>query len=517
MTTLSLTSAAPLTLPVDAIVVGVATGPAGLVLAAGTGSVDTALAGGLADALAALGATGRLGEVTTTASHGALPAPVIAAVGLGDVPAGAAGYAADMVRLAAGAAARTLFGRDQVAMTLASVNGPTSAGLVAAAGEGALLGSYDFAGHRGADAPERPAPPRAFSIVVDNPKDKACSAAVRRADLIAAGVAVARDLVNAAPNEQSPAALAGAAAAAGKAAGVDVEILDEKALAKAGYGGVLAVGGGSSRPPRLVRMHYKPGRSPRAHVALVGKGITFDSGGISLKEPAQMEDMKSDMAGAAAVIATICAAATLKLPVEIAATVPMAENLPGPTSYRPADVLTMYGGRRVEVLNTDAEGRLILADAIVRAGEDSPDYLIDVATLTGAQIVALGRRTTGVLGTDDLRDRVVAGARACGDPAWPMPIPAEARGQLESTWADIANTAGADRSGGMLVAAAFLRDFVPAGLPWAHLDVAGPAYNTGEAWGCTPKGGTGVPVRTLLATLTDIAATPANSPESASG
>ena len=266
-------------------------------------------------------------------------------------------------------------------------------------------------------------------------------------------VALARDLVNTAPNDLPPAELARRAEQAAPAAGLEVEVLDEEALRAAGFGGVLGVGAGSARPPRLVRLRHSGG-GPR--VALVGKGITFDSGGLSIKPAAGMDHMKSDMAGAAAVIAAMIAVAALDLPLEVIATVPMAENLPSGAAYRPADVLTMYGGKRVEVLNTDAEGRLILADAIVRAGEDSPAYLIETSTLTGAQRVALGDRTAGVMGSDDLRDRIVAAGDRVGEGMWPMPLPDELRAGLDSTVADLANVTG-DRAAGMLVAGLFLR------------------------------------------------------------
>jgi leucyl aminopeptidase len=239
-------------------------------------------------------------------------------------------------------------------------------------------------------------------------------------------------------------------------------------------------------------------------VALVGKGITFDTGGISIKPAANMDHMTSDMSGAAAVIATVALAAELRLPITVTATVPMAENMPSGTAYRPGDVLTMYGGKTVEVLNTDAEGRLILADAIARAGEDSPDYLIETSTLTGAQLVSLGNRTAGVMGSDELRDRVARHARATGEGGWAMPLPEELRADLDSRLADLANVTG-HRWGGMLAAGLFLREFVAEGLPWAHIDIAGPSYNAGGPWGYTPKGGTGVPVRTLIAVLLDIA------------
>jgi len=190
----------------------------------------------------------------------------------------------------------------------------------------------------------------------------------------------------------------------------------------------------------------------------------------------------------------------------VIATVPMAENLPSGSAYRPADVLTMYGGKRVEVLNTDAEGRLILADAIVRACEDSPAYLIETSTLTGAQRIALGDRTAGVMGSDELRARVVVASERVGEDMWAMPLPDYLRAALDSKVADIANVT-TERAAGMLAAGVFLREFVADGVQWVHIDVAGPAYNTGRAWGYTPKGGTGVPVRTILATLEDIAGT----------
>jgi leucyl aminopeptidase len=259
------------------------------------------------------------------------------------------------------------------------------------------------------------------------------------------------------------------------------------------------VGSGSTRKPRLLRLTYR-GTGARKKIALVGKGITFDSGGISIKPAAKMEDMKSDMAGAAAVIATVCLVAQLGLPVEVTATVPMAENLPSGSAYRPADVVTFRNGKKAEITNTDAEGRVVLADAIARAAEDRPDALLETSTLTGAQMVALGARTSGVMGSEGLRDTVVAASQRAGESMWAMPLPPELRRGLDSPVADFVN-ANADRMGGMLVAGHFLGEFVPADLPWAHIDIAGPSFNTGGPWGYTPKGGTGVPVRTLLATI----------------
>ena len=215
--------------------------------------------------------------------------------------------------------------------------------------------------------------------------------------------------------------------------------------------------------------------------------------------------MTSDMSGAACVVATVVAAAALQLPMTVIAYAPLAENLPSGSSYRPGDVLTHFGGKTVHVLNTDAEGRLVLADAIVRATQDDPDYLIEMSTLTGAQLVALGKRTMGVMGTEAFRDRVAEIARSVGEGGWAMPLPEELREGLDSPLADLANVAN-DRAGGMLVAGHYLKEFIPDGLTWAHLDIAGPAFNTGKPYGYTASGGTGVPVRTLLAVLEEIAA-----------
>jgi leucyl aminopeptidase len=298
--------------------------------------------------------------------------------------------------------------------------------------------------------------------------------------------------------------------AAAKGDPVKITVLDEKALARGGYGGILGVGMGSARPPRLLKLEYSP-RGARRHLAFIGKGITFDSGGLSLKPPAGMEAMKSDMAGGAAVAATVLAAARLGLKVRVTGWVPLAENMPSGTAQRPSDVLTTYGGRTVEVLNTDAEGRLVLADAIVAASEEHPDTIVDVATLTGAQVLALGARVAAIMSNDDdLRERVHAAAERAGESMWPMPLPPELRASMDSPVADIANMG--ERMGGMLVAGLFLKEFVgdrPDGggqIPWAHLDIAGPSFNTTAPWGYTPKGGTGHAVRTLLALAEEAAA-----------
>jgi leucyl aminopeptidase len=484
----------------DAVVVGLlpgADGEDGARLAPGADEVDAAFDGALAGLLGTAGAAGKADEVTKLPTRGALAAPLLVAVGLG---ADAGEIGSEQVRRAAGAASRALAGTGRAVSTLGRVD-------LAAAAEGALLGAYAFTAYKGSNGR---APVGRVDLLGPGTSgeetgthDGEAAAVVHRACAVATAVCTARDLVNTPPNDLFPASFADRARELGEAAGLAVEVLDEGALASAGFGGVLGVGGGSSRPPRLVRLHWAGGSAPRARVALVGKGITFDTGGISIKPAANMDHMTSDMSGAAAVIAVTVLAARLELPVAVTATVPMAENMPSDTAYRPGDVLRMYGGRTVEVLNTDAEGRLVLADAIGRAAEDSPDYLVETSTLTGAQQVALGMRTAGVMGTDAFRDRVAAHGRDVGEDAWAMPLPEHLRGELDSRVADIANVTG-HRWGGMLAAGVFLREFVPDALPWAHIDIAGPAFHTGGPYGYTPKGGTGVPVRTLAAVLADI-------------
>ncbi|HEY3749771.1 MAG TPA: leucyl aminopeptidase [Pseudonocardiaceae bacterium] len=481
-------------LAADTLVVGTVQGPNGPVLAPGADAVDAAMDGHLLDVLVTLGATGKADEIVKLPTLGKLAATVVLAAGLGK-PAVDGTLSAEQVRRASGAAARALTGVKRAASLLSTID-------LGAAVEGTVLGAYRFDQYKSTSNDESVR--RVDFVVPEEGTNKDHRGTLKAATAIGEAVTFARDLINTPPNDLYPATFAQRAAAAAEEAGVEVEVLDEKALRKEGYGGVLGVGGGSSRPPRVVRLRYR-GSKPKAKVALVGKGITFDTGGISLKPPANMDHMTSDMSGAAAVVATVILAAKLRYPLEVIATVPMAENMPSGSAYRPGDVLTMFGGKTVEVLNTDAEGRLILGDAMVRACQDDPDYLIDTATLTGAQLVALGSRTAGVMGSDEFRDRVAAIARATGEGGWAMPLPDELRGDLDSKLADIANVSG-QRWGGMLVAGIFLREFVAEGVQWAHVDVAGPAYNTGAPWGYTTKGGTGVPVRTMAAVLADIAA-----------
>ena len=502
MTVTLLTSqSTPAATEADALVIGVFQGPDGPVPAPGTDELD------LAAALTALGATGKPEEITKVLTEGRLPAPVIVAVGLGPDPANAAELGApsdpearqaylERLRRAAGAVSRelasALTGRAVRAAIALPADEPDEAEAVAL---GLLLGGYSFRRYRTTGT---------VPAEVELTPHTAQAGAVDRARVLADAITLVRDLVNTPPADLVPADLAAAAEQVAMASALGVQVLDENELAKEKYGGILAVGMGSAHPPRLVRLEYT---HPDADTTVVfaGKGITFDSGGLSLKPSKAMETMKADMSGAAAVLGALQAIAALGPAVNVVGYMPLAENMPGGGAQRPSDVIAIYGGKTVEVLNTDAEGRLVLADALARSGADGPSLLIDVATLTGAQTVALGNRTAGVMASDDsLAAQVADSARRAGEAMWPMPLPEDLRKGLDSSVADIANVSG-DRTGGMLVAGLFLREFVPAGVRWAHLDIAGPAFNDGTAYGYIPKGGTGAAVRTLVQIAEDVA------------
>ena len=475
------------------LLVGVVSGDDGPVVAGAQTHLGADAVTAIESGLRALNATGGEGQLHRLVVTG-LPVASVLTVGLGDPREE---WPADTIRRAAGAAARSL---DKVGTVVAALAGLDLGATV----EGLILGAYRFTDFRSAKtAPKDTGLTKIVALAADT--KAATKAQVQRAVDIATSVATARDFVNTPPSHLYPDEFAKQAKALGEAAGLTVEVLDDKALAKGGYGGIIGVGKGSSRPPRLVRLAHKGGGRRAKKVALVGRGITFDTGGGWLKPAANMHHMTSDMGGAAAVVATVVLAAKQKLPIDVIAYVPMAENMPSATAQRPGDVLTQYGGTTVEVLNTDAEGRLVLADAIVRACEDDPDYLIETSTLTGAQTVALGARTPGVMGSDDFRDRVAELSQAIGENGWAMPLPEELKDDLKSQVADLANVS-ASRYAGMLVAGVYLREFVAEGVEWAHIDIAAPAYNTGGPWGYTPKGGTGVPTRTMFAVLEDIAA-----------
>jgi leucyl aminopeptidase len=504
VSTYTLRNASPAKTRCDVVVVGVVQGGKGskgaLTVAPGGEDVAQAYGRTFRPLLASLGFAGKVGEIVKVPTGKTLNAPVLVIVGLGTQPKGGEPLAPAVVRRAAGAASRAVTNAASVAIALPA----ESPELVRAVTEGFLLGGYTYTAYkkRAADS-DRPGE-RPGEIVVLSPaaRKREAIAAFEEAQVVADRVAATRDWVNTPPGDLTPPVFADAVVAAAKEAvkgrgpKVTVTVLDEKRLAELGCGGILGVGSGSDAPPRLVELSYSP-RKPVAHLALVGKGITFDSGGLTIKPASSMSDMKSDMAGAAAVVQATLAIAQLGLPLKVSTFAPMAENMVSGSAVRPGDVLTMYGGTTVEVLNTDAEGRLVLADALVRATETKPDVILDVATLTGHMVVALGDRLAGVMGSPDVVDAVLEASRTAGEEHWPMPIPDAMDERIHSS--RIADLSQHDwvRWGGGLFAAAFLREFT-AGLPWAHLDIAGPSYNSGGPYGHITPGGTGWAVATLV-------------------
>jgi leucyl aminopeptidase len=444
----------------------------------------------LVSELQAVGFDGNPGAVARIPTRGAVPATTLLVVGLGKRDAATGDHLRRAAAAAAGAADRVETLAVALHTALDDVAPATAAQAVA---EGVLLGSYRFGAYRTEAPVQRLETVTLHAAAAD---EDAVREGVRVATVTAAAAALARDLVNTPPQHKRPPALADRAVAELEGSGVEVRVLDEEALAEGGYGGILGVGQGSSEPPRLVELTYAPEGATK-HVALVGKGITFDTGGISLKPSNAMETMKMDMAGAATVLAVVRAAAELELPVKVTGLLALAENMPSGTATRVSDVLTMKGGTTVEVINTDAEGRLVLGDALVHASELEPDAIVDIATLTGAAVVALGEKI-GILmaSDDDLANALLDAAGTTGEPLWQLPLAtAEYGDRLEGSIADLKNSGS--RAAGTIFAGLFLHRFVGDGLAWAHLDIAGTAW-TDEASGYQSKGATGVPVRTLV-------------------
>jgi leucyl aminopeptidase len=446
-------------------------------------------------ALTDMGATGALDEVVKLPGD-STKLMVLTGLGNGELNH-------ETLRRAAGAAARSLLGQSSATFALPHKNREEAAAI----GEGALLGSYVFDEFRGSTKADRKSPLSKIEIHSTLAGDKKLTAALNRAEVIARYTHLVRDLVNTPPSHLNPVTFVARFQPLAKKLGLKVEVLNEIQLKKGGYGGIIGVGQGSANPPRLLHISYRP-KGAKKRLAFVGKGITFDTGGLNLKPAQGMEAMKSDMSGAAAVAATVLAIAELKIPIDIDSWAPLAENMVSDNATRPSDIISIYGGKTVEVLNPDAEGRLILADALVRAAEvgnrnGKLDGIVDVATLTGAQVIALGTRTSAVMtNNEDFRDEFLKSASRSGEQFWPMPLPEELRASLDSPVADLANVG--ERNGGMLVAGLFLKDFVAADLPWLHLDIAGPAFSQSKPHGYTTVGGTGVALRTLLAFAEDL-------------
>ncbi len=401
----------------------------------------------------------------------------------------------EVLRRASGAVARAAWRHAALAVELTAVAPDTlaAAALAGAVAEGVLLGSYRYVAHK-----SEPLACALATVTVVGSTGKRVDAALARAAVVAGATNRARDLVNEPGGSLTPERLAAEAVAWGEEAGFSVQVWDRRRIEAERLGGLLGVNRGSSLEPRFLLVSHEPERA-RGTVALVGKGITFDSGGLSIKSAEGMIGMKGDMGGAAAVLGAVAAAARLELRTRVLGFVPVTDNMTGPDATRVGDVLTIRNGRTVEVLNTDAEGRLILADGLSLATEAGPDAIVDLATLTGACMVALGERTAGLMGNHPgWTDQVVAAAAAAGEPVWPLPLPAHLRAKLDSEVADMKNVG--DRYGGALTAGLFLAEFVGEGLPWVHLDIAGPSYAS-EPDGELPRHGTGFGVRTLVALL----------------
>ncbi len=481
--------------------------PDGWAALTGTGGTALAAATGLsaAEAISAYDLSGRAGEVTRLAVR--TPDGVIRLVllGVGD------GSAADL-RRAGGALARQVEPGQRAVAVLPSGGPGDGPGAFA---QGLLLGGYTFSLRDGATVPDPAPEPRTVLLAVPDQQTPAQHEGAEEATVTAAAVALARDLVNMPSDVKTPSWLAARAVEVAGRSGLRVRVRDEAELAEAGFGGIVAVGSGSAHPPRLIELSYQPDSgdaagpadTARAHVVLAGKGITFDSGGLSLKPNDGMKLMKTDMAGGAAVIAVMSALRALGVRARVTGLVAAAENMPSGSAMRPGDIITIFGGRTVEVLNTDAEGRLVLADLLAYAQATlSPGVIVDLATLTGAARIALGASIGALYASaDDLAEALTEAGAAAGEPLWRMPMPADYATALTSATADLAHVPSGmngakNGQAGSIVAAMFLREFT-GGRRWAHLDIAGTA-RAGSDDGELTKGGTGFGTRLLLRWLT---------------
>jgi len=406
----------------------------------------------------------------------------------------------DRVRGAYAKAAQFIRSSNLLSFSTALDFGPSSASigdLTEAVVEGTILGSYQFTPYKTVQK-EEIRQLREMTIVVKDGQTDAARTAAANAEIICRAVSLARDMISTPGNEMTPSHMAGQAILAAKGRAVSVKVLDEQKMQRLGMNALLGVASGSKQPPRFIILEYRGGRKSDRPLVLVGKGLTFDSGGISLKPAEKMDEMKSDMSGGAAVICAIMAAVDLELPVNLVGLVPATENMPSGRALKPGDILKSLSGQTIEVVNTDAEGRLILADALTYAGRYKPAAIIDLATLTGACVIALGDYVTGMMGTDEaLKEKIRKAADFTGEKVWELPLWEEYDEQIKSDIADVKNAGG--RPAGTITAAAFLKKFV-GDFPWAHLDIAGPAWLSKDR-SYIPKGASGVGVRLLVRLL----------------
>lgn len=420
------------------------------------------------------------------------------ALGLGD----RSSFEPSVLARYAGAAVRILGQRgvEEIAIALPDDVSKDARASAAAIAQGAIAGSFETTIYQ--EQPESPLATQSVAVVAGDAAVDALEAGVQRGTVIGDAVNFARRLAITPANDMTPTHLAREAKSAAKEAGVQIEVHDADWARAQGMGSFLSVAQGSAQPPAFIVMRYNGNPSDKQLLALVGKGITFDTGGISIKPAERMEDMKYDMSGGAAVIAAMCAIGKLKPKLNVVGIVPATENMPGGRATKPGDVVKAMNGKSIEIINTDAEGRLILADALCYANSIGATRIVDAATLTGACVIALGHVAAALISNDDeLADQVLAAAKPTGERYWRMPLFDEYGQQMKSDIADLKNTGG--RDAGTLTAAAFLKAFVGT-TPWVHLDIAGTAYlDRGSAW--SAKGPTGVPVRAFLALVERLA------------
>ena len=462
-----------------------------------TGAIDQALGGAISELIASGDFKGKAGDVGVLYPHGAIVARRVLVVGLGKREE----FDLEGVRKAAASAVKRArdLNASQVATIVhgAGIGGLATAAAAQATAEGSLLAAYRY--HAPKQEPEEKREIEALTIVeFDQGKVAEIEAGVGVAEAIATGVTLARDLVNMPPNVATPTKLAETAEAIADAHGMNIVVGDREWAAERKMGAFLAVAKGAGEPPQFIVLEHNGGRDDLETIALVGKGITFDTGGISIKPSERMEEMKSDMGGAAAVLGAMKTIGVLDLPLRVIGIAPCTENMPDANAYRPADVITASNGKSIEVISTDAEGRMVLADGLVYAGRYDPKAVIDLATLTGACIVALGKgMAAGLFSTDDsLRDRLEAAGNSTQERVWPLPLWDDYKKAIKSDVADMKNSGG--RYGGVATSAMFLKQFTD--YPWAHLDIAGMALSDKDG-DYTPAGGTGYGVRLLIELL----------------
>lgn len=484
---------------VDAIVVNLFEGvqqPGGA-----TGAVDRALGGGLTQLIADGDVKGKSGEMVLVYTFGKIPAKRVVVAGLGKSDK----FNVDAVRKVSADAARFVR-RHNCKRATTIVHGAGIGGLeprdaAQALAEGAIMGLYRFQRYKSSKKDDENDGELQELLVIEamNERVPALEAGLNAGRIIAEATNLCRDLANIGGNDMAPVHLAEAAREMSERHGLDFRAFDKAEMEAMGMGALLAVAQGSAQEPRFITMRYNSpeARSDRPPVALIGKGVTFDSGGISIKQADGMENMKSDMSGGAAVIAAMSAIAQLRPPINVVGIVPAAENLPSATAYRPGDIVRASNGKTIEVVNTDAEGRMLLADAICWAKREGLSPLVDVATLTGACSVALGPFYSGIMANDQpLADKVIAAAKRAGELVWQLPLTDEYKELVKSDIADVRQT-GTGRAGGAISAAQMLHAFAE-DTPWAHLDIA-PTYRSDRDRGALVKGPTGVAVRTLIA------------------